>query len=180
MIEAFLDLIRERDAVPTAVQIAGRAGCSTRLVFERFADFIQLALAAFDHIIQQGLSIPAGDMVTRDRATRIAFQVKVRATNCEKWLPLWRVLMRAPPRAQRAFAAKIALVRQLTRARLELMYAPELATLAPAEREATLIALEALTDYEAWGRLRGDHGLSVERGCAIWERAIDRLLPPSP
>jgi hypothetical protein len=61
-----------------------------------------------------------------------------------------------------------------------LMYRPELSTLAEADRTALLITLEALTDFESWGRMRERHGLSVEAARDVWARAIDRLLPPTP
>jgi hypothetical protein len=43
-----------------------------------------------------------------------------------------------------------------------------------------LIPDEALTDYESWARLRGEHGLSIAAACEVWIRAIDRLVPPTP
>jgi hypothetical protein len=48
------------------------------------------------------------------------------------------------------------------------------------ERRRTLIALEAITDFESWGRMRETFGLSVEEAGAVWIRAIDGLLPPTP
>ena len=40
-----------------------------------------------------------------------------------------------------------------------------------------LIALEAITDMESWARMRELYGLSYEEACAVWIRAIDRMLP---
>ena len=177
ILEAFLALIHERAEVPTAAQIGKRAGCSMRSVFERFADFRELTAAAFDHVLQQGLSTPVGDMPTRDRAARIAFHVRVRATNCENWLPLWRTLNRASIGSMEALKARISIVREMSRARLRLMYEPEFATLSPWRREATLIALEALTDYEAWGRMREHYKLTFDQGCEVWEAMTDQILP---
>ena len=178
IIDAFLALVREKEEVPTAAALARRAGCSTRSVFERFSDFRELASASFDHVLQQGLSTPVGDTPTKDRATRIAFQVRVRAVNCENWLPLWRVVTRASIGAQEALGVRISVVREMSRARLRLMYEPELSTLSQWKREATLIALEALTDYESWGRMREHYKLSFEQGCEVWAAMTDRLLPP--
>jgi hypothetical protein len=48
------------------------------------------------------------------------------------------------------------------------------------ERRKTLLALEAVSDYESWGRMRELYGLSFEQACAVWIRAIDGLLPPTP
>ena len=64
--------------------------------------------------------------------------------------------------------------------RLELMYRPELAALDDRARKHTLIALEALTDFESWARMRELYGLSLEEACGVWIRAIDRMLPPTP
>ena len=178
IIDAFLTLVRERAEVPTAAALARRAGCSTRSVFERFSDFKELASASFDHVLQQGLSTPVGDTPSRDRATRIDFQVRVRATNCENWLPLWRVLMRTTLGAQEVLGVRISVIREMSRARMRMMYEPELSTLSQWKREATLIALEALTDYESWGRMREHYKLSFEQGCEVWAAMIDQLLPP--
>jgi hypothetical protein len=60
------------------------------------------------------------------------------------------------------------------------MYGPELSTLVPRERSRLLIILETLTDFESWGRMREQHGLSVAAACEVWARAIDRLLPATP
>ena len=48
IMDAFIDLLRERPEVPTAAQIAARAGISTRLIFERFNDLAALSLATVD------------------------------------------------------------------------------------------------------------------------------------
>jgi hypothetical protein len=65
-------------------------------------------------------------------------------------------------------------------ARLELMYKPELSTLPPDEKRDLLIALEALTDFESWARMREQYGLPFEEASAVWTYAINRLLPPTP
>ena len=64
--------------------------------------------------------------------------------------------------------------------RLELMYRPELSTLSEADRRRLLIALESLTDFECWARMRSEHDMSIEEACAVCIRAIDSLLPPTP
>ena len=60
------------------------------------------------------------------------------------------------------------------------MYRPELSPLSDKDRRWILITLEALTDFESWARMPFEHGLSVEEACAVWVRAIDGLLPPTP
>lgn len=179
IIDTYLTLLRENQRIPTADSVAARAGLSQRGIFGHFPDLKALGVAAFDQVVGEGLSTPAGDKVNDSRSERIAFQVAVRARNCERWLPMWRVVQRAylstPEIAQRIEA-----VRALTRTRIELMYEPELATLGSEQRVAVVAAIEALTDFETWGRLRGHYKLSYEAACAAWAEAIDRLLPQAP
>ena len=40
LIEAYLDLLRENQQPPTTPEIAKRAGCSVRSIFERFSDLL--------------------------------------------------------------------------------------------------------------------------------------------
>lgn len=179
IIDTYLALLRETQRIPTADRIAARAGLSQRGIFGHFPDLKALGIAAFDHIVGQGLSTPAGDKTQAGRQERIRFQVEVRARNCEAWLPLWQVLQRAyltVPEVQQRVEA----VRTLIRTRIELMYEPELGTLTAEERIAIVAALEAIVDFESWGRLRNHFKLSYEAACTAWMGVIDRLLPPTP
>ncbi len=179
IIDAYLDLLRTTAKIPTAAEIARRAGVSTRSVFERFEDLLTLSFAAADHVFAQGLAQAAPRHVDADRPTRLRSQVETRAGVCESWLPLWRALIRHQS-ASPLLQARIGRVYDLIAERLQLMYRPELSTLAEPERTHVLIALEALTDFESWGRMRERHGLSIEAACEVWARAIDRILPPTP
>ena len=176
IMEAYIDLLRELPEVPTAAQIAARAGISTRLIFERFTDLAALSLATVDHAFAtaEAQALPRG--VDGDRATRIRAHVETRAQTCERWLPLWRVVTINQSRLTE-LRDRLVVMRQVVVARIRLMYAPELAALSEAERREVLIIIEALIDFESWGRMREHHGLSVEEACAVWVSAIDRILP---
>ena len=179
LIEAYLELLREKQQPPTAPEMAKRAGCSIRSIYERFSDLLSLSLAAADHAFAQALAQDAGPNVDADLPTRITAQVGARAAICERWLPLWRALLRSQRKSQ-ALASRIERTRAMMVARLELVYAPELSTLPEAERRRLLVALDILTDFESWGRLRESHGLSIEEARALWIHAIRRLLPAGP
>jgi AcrR family transcriptional regulator len=179
IIEAYLALLRDNPRPPTASQIAERAGYSVRSLFERFPDMLTLSLAAFDLAFAQANAQAAIRNLHADRATRIRTQVEVRAQTCEKWLPLWRALV-LNQHASEKLRRRIRRVREAMAMRIELMYRPELETLDPTIRRRVLIALEALTDFESWARMRGTSRLSVEEACAVWIRAIDGLLPSTP
>jgi AcrR family transcriptional regulator len=176
IIEAYMTLVRENLQMPTAAQIAERAGYSVRSIFERFPDLLALRVAATDYAIAEGRNQGALRDVDADRATRIRSQVDARARGCERWLPLWRVLSSSPTESE-DLRKRIRLVRDLVRMRFEMMFKAELSVLPEPQRRHLLVALEAITDYESWGRMRELYGLSFEEACDVWIDAIDRLLP---
>jgi len=178
IIEAYLALLRRELRVPTAAQIAETAGCSVRSIFERFADLSALTLATADYALAQAAAEATARDVNADRPTRIRSHVAIRAAACERWLPLWRVLVVS----QNQFAElrlRVSLARQGNVARMRLMYAPELATLEEDVREELLIAMAALISFESWDQMRDCFALSMEAAQAAWRTAIDRMLPQS-
>ena len=179
IIEAFLLLLREATHMPTAVQIADRAGYSVRSVFQRFPDLHSLHVAATDFALGQALGTTTSQDIEGDRAARMRGHVEVRAKTCEEWLPLWRALV-ANRGESAELTQRIRKARETTWKRMEITYSPELSTLGDTDRAKVLIALEALTDYESWARMRELHGLSADQARDVWTSAIDRLLPATP
>ncbi len=179
IIEAYMALVRENPQVPTAAQIAVRAGYSVRSVFERFPDLLALRVAAADYAIAEARRQAVLRDVDADRATRIRSHVDSRSQGCERWLPLWRVLNTHRTESEE-LQKRIKLIHDLIRLRFEFMFKPELSTVSDVQKQRLLLAIEAITDFESWGRMRELYGLSLEEACAVWTRALDRLLPPSP
>ena len=179
IIEAYIALVRETGHMPTAAQIAERAGYSVRSIFERFPDLTALRVAVTDYSIAEARANGALRDLDADRLTRIKSQVTQRGGGCERWLPLWRVLSsdlsEAPDLQQR-----IGMIRQLIVMRMEMMFRPELSSVSDAVRKKIMLALESLLDFESWARMRELYGLSFEEACAVWVKAIDRLLPQTP
>src|SRR5262249_56894698 len=101
--------------------------------------------------------------------------VRSRAHTCQTWLTVWQVL-RADS-GSKALQERIERVRQYARQQLEIVYRPELEILSDQRRQTILVVLEALTDFECWGRMREHYKLSVDEACAVWDEAIDQLLP---
>lgn len=179
IIEAFLALLREEATIPTANQIAERAGYSVRSIFERFPDLIALRVAATDYTLAQSAALAPPRHVDGDRQTRLKSEVETRAFTCERGVGLWRVLLASQEESEE-LRLRVRLARSRTVERMELMYKHELTAVPEAERKQILIALEALTDMESWARMREFHGLGFEEACTVWIEAIDRLLPPTP
>ena len=179
IIEAYLTLLRESPHIPTAAQIASRAGYSVRSVFERFPDLHALRVAATDYAFTQGTAQAVARDFSGDRQTRLRSHVETRAWICEQWLPLWRALNQNQGDSAE-LKSRILLIREAILKRIELMYDAELSTLGDIERRQTMIAIESLIDFESWARMREFSGLSIEEARDVWVEAIDRLLPPTP
>lgn len=177
--EAFLALLRDSATMPTAAQIAERAGYSVRSIFECFPDLNALRVATVDYSLAQAAALAPPRHVDGDRQTRIRSHVETRAGTCERGIAVWRVFLFAVDESEE-LKLRLSIARQRTIDRFEIMYRPELATLGEAERKYLLIALEALTEMESWARMREMYGMSFEEGCAVWIHAIDRMLPPTP
>jgi AcrR family transcriptional regulator len=179
IIEAYLVLLRENPQVPTAAQIAERAGYSVRSVFERFTDLHALRVAATDYALAQAIAQAVAGNIDGDRQTRLKAHVETRGRICEQWLPLWRAL-NANQGDSVELKARILRAHEATLERIELMYRAELLSMEPSERLQTLIAIDTLIDFESWAHMRERSGLAFAEACAVWTRAIDRLLPPTP
>jgi AcrR family transcriptional regulator len=179
IMEAFLALLRESPTMPTAAQIAERAGYSVRSIFERFPDLEALRVATVDYSLAQSAALAPPRHVDGDRQTRIKSHVETRAGTCERGISLWRAFLFAVGESEE-MKRRLRIARQRTIDRFEIMYRAELSTLGEVERRFLLIALEALTDNESWARMREVYGMSFEEGCAVWIQAIDRMLPATP
>ena len=175
IILAYLELVARKPVMPTSAEIAERAGCSPRSIFERFSDLDALSLATADYAIAQGRAEAVARHLDGDRSTRIQSHVETRARVCEKWLPLWRIITTQDHVA--GLRARVELVRLANIETIRLMYAPELSGLSELDRAHSQIALAALTSFESWDQMRHCHRLSVEMAQDVWRSAIDRMLP---
>ena len=179
IIEAYLALVLERPQIPTATRIAERAGCSVRSVFERFSDLHALRVAVMDFAVAEATAQVMAREPEGDRRARLKTHIETRGMICEKWLPMWRAL-NMNRGDSRALKSRVIMVRQVILRRIEMMYEPELSSVPELQRRRIVIAIESLIDFESWGRMTEDNGLSFEEACAVWTLAIDRLLPPTP
>ena len=157
--------------MPTAAQLADEAGCSVRSIFERFSDLNALSLATADYAIAKGQAEAVPRDVDGDRSTRIRSHVETRALACEKWLPLWRIIVGLDQVAE--MRTRVDLVRLANIERMKLMYRLELSLLPEPARDQLLIALAMLISFESWDQMRHSFGLSTEAaqsGVAVRDR----------
>ena len=94
IVEAYLGLAFELSPrMPTAAEIAKRADCSVRSVFERFPDLNALQVAAASHAMDRVAALAPPPLLDKDRTARIEHQIEIRANLCEVWGRLWQSLL---------------------------------------------------------------------------------------
>lgn len=175
--EAYLGLAFELSPrMPTAQEVATRAGYSVRSVFERFPDLDTLQVAAASYAIDQVAALASPPLLDADRDTRIEHHVEMRAQLCEVWDRLWRSLLVNRGDSDE-LRQKISRFQELRLSRLEDVFRPELAALSEGERRQILVALGLQTDASSWSLMRQHFGLSVDEARAVWVASIQRLLP---
>ena len=179
VIDALLELVREGNRNPRVGEIAERAGCVARSIFDHFVAIDKLHGAAAEYAMNEAVALAPLVNADADRQTRISAQVHTRAGTCERTLRLWRLLL-AGQSSSPGLRDRVTIARKMIGLRLEAMYRPELASLPEVERRKLLVTLEALTDFESWGLMREYHEMSFDDACGIWVGAIDSLLPPTP
>ena len=154
IIEAALALMEEGTLVPTAQQIADRAGVGIRSFFRHFADMDSLFLAADEMLLDSYEALfrvadRDGSLSNRvSRAVELygnAFDNLMQMILCTKAL-LWRF-----PKLKENYAWH----QKRLRKELEL-WLPEVADLPKDRREA----VHAVASFEMWHRLREHQGLS--------------------
>jgi AcrR family transcriptional regulator len=170
IVAALFELVGEGVLQPTAQQVAERAGVGIRSVFRHFDDMDSL-FATMDARLRDDAwpilrEAPEGSLRERARAL-----VQRRARLFERVAPYKRSANVQRWRSDFLRSRHAHLVREL---RADLLRSlPELSE-APAE---TIDAIDLITSFEAWDRLRADQRLSRERAEATLERAVLALLP---
>lgn len=168
--DALFELVGEGVLEPTAQQVAERAQMGIRSVFRHFSDMEALYETLDARLVAEVTPLlptapPEGP--TRERADAL---VRERAALFERIAPYKRASNVKRWRSPVLTGHHRKLVGTL-RTRL-LWWLPELAA-APAE---TVEALDQVTSFEAWDRLRGEQRLGRERARAAMERAVRALV----
>ena len=173
IIEAALSLMDEGTLVPTAQQIADRAGVGIRSFFRHFADMDSLFLAADDMLLSSYEALFQVDDRTGALASRVARAVDLYGNAFDKLRPiilctqaqLWR-----SPKLQENYAWH----QKRLRKELEL-WLPEVAELPKDRREA----VHAVASFSMWNRLREFQGLSIKTSADIVTSLVNDLIASS-
>lgn len=170
IVQALFELIGAGELQPTAEQVAERAGVRVRTVFRHFSDMASLNAELSARVRREVRPLltdvqPGGDLATRVRAL-----VRARCAAFERMAPYKRSGDSLRWRVRHLQRDHEEVVREL-RAQLQQVL-PELADV-PSELAA---ALELVTSFEAWNRLRTDQRLGPDRARTVIEQAALAVL----
>ena len=173
IIEAALALMDEGALVPTAQQIADRAGVGIRSFFRHFADMDSLFLAADEMLISSYEALFEVDNRAGTLLERVARAVDLYGNAFDQLRPiilctqaqLWR-----SPKLRENYAWH----QKRLRKELEL-WLPEVVALPNDRREA----LHAVASFDMWHRLREHQGLSPKASSDIVTSLVNDLIASS-
>lgn len=160
VVDAMLDLLREREEQPSAQDIADRAGVSLRTVFRHHDDMDSLFATALEHQMER-----VGHLFEPLEPMEPAAFVERRATLFEEIAGVRRAGLRHDrhPVIQRGLADS----RRNLRRQVVSAFAVE---------GVTLEAVDVATSWSAWDTLRRDQGLDVATARTVMTHTLVRLL----
>ena len=173
IIEAALSLMDEGTLVPTAQQIADRAGVGIRSFFRHFADMDTLWAFADDMLISSYEALFEVEDRTGALSDRVARAIDLYGSAFDKLRPiilcthaqLWR-----SPKLRENYGWH----QKRLRKELEL-WLPEVAALPRDRREA----VHAVASFSMWHRLREFQGLSIKTSAEIVSSLVVDLIASS-
>jgi TetR/AcrR family transcriptional regulator of autoinduction and epiphytic fitness len=173
--EALVDLLADGEPEPTAKAIAERAGVSLRLVFHHFGDIDDL----YQTVATLQLERHWGDLPQFSPRlalpTRIERTVRHRSVLYEEIAPVRRAALRRAPTSA-GVTELLARADGMLRENLSAAFAPELAAQPPTESIETLAALDAVSSWEAWERMRWRSDMNVVATRRVMTRTMSALL----
>ena len=183
VVSAVLDIARECPPkvvyLPSAAEVAARAGVSERTVFRHFADLNALFVAAASRIrpIQDAYVGPRPNAPRV--ADRIAELVQLRSKLFEEIAPIRRVAIHLS-HTHPMLVDQLGNAYTATRAQVADVFAPELSRLDAKERSLMLDALDLAASWASWDNLRTVQDCSVPRTRQIVTKLLSDLLATVP
>jgi AcrR family transcriptional regulator len=173
IIEAALSLMDEGTLVPTAQQIADRAGVGIRSFFRHFADMDSLFLAADDMLLSSYEALFEVDDRTGALASRVTRAIDLYGNAFDKLRP---IILCTQAQLWRSSKLRENYAWHQKRLRKELeLWLPEVAALPKDRREA----LHAVASFSMWHRLREFQGLSTKTSADIVSSLVMDLIASS-
>lgn len=171
IVEAVVELVRAGNIRPTAEQVARRAGVGTRTVFRHFDDMESLHAEMNELVTAEILPLLEDRHVLGNRSQRVQELVRWRVRIFERIAPFKRASNHHRPRSAYLQEKHAELNRRL-RADIAACLEAELKIGA----ESLLDAVDLITSFEVWDRLRSDQRLGRDRAARVVEQSLHALL----
>jgi AcrR family transcriptional regulator len=175
IVEAMRALHAEGDLRPTAPRVAERAGVSVRTVWQQFADMETLLVEANrrDNEIMRSLT----QRIDPDQplAARVRLFTGQRARILEQMTPSWRAARLYEPFSAELTRNKVRTL-ATAKARLETVFARELAELAGTKRQQLVDGLHAVSIWSFWESLRTELNLDAGQAGELLRATFTALL----
>ena len=173
IMDAIFELVQEGEVMPTAEQVAQRAGVGTRTVFRHFDDMESLFAELQARLEREVRPLIEGPPIEGDFEERLRGAIARRARIFERISPFRR--------GSNSHRIRSKLLEQgpiefdaVMRSQLLDVFATELKS-APDE---CVEALDMVASFEAWDRLRSGQRLGRERAQRVIEEAVRAVLAP--
>lgn len=173
IVEAMIALVQEGHMSPSAAQVAERAGVGLRSVFRHFEDMETLYREMGEVTSAKILPVVVRPFETADWRGRLAELVERRIQIHEEIMPL------KVAASVLRFRSSFLMEDYRKHLRLERMTLEAILPDAVKGDSALCRALEMVTSFQAWRRLRQDQGLSVEDARRVLARLVDGLIGKS-
>lgn len=170
IVEALFELIRAGDMAPRAAAVADAAGVSLRTVFRHFEDMESLYRVMAERMEAELMPIVLAPFEARDWRGRLSELVSRRSDLYERVLPL-RVAA-----SVRRFQSPFLMDDYRRFLRLERTGLQSILPTAITANRTLFSALEMVTAFQAWRRMRQDQGLSPAETEAVMRAIVERLL----
>jgi|AntAceMinimDraft_5_1070358.scaffolds.fasta_scaffold00042_57 AcrR family transcriptional regulator len=170
IVDALFALIREGDMNPSAARVAERAAVGQRTVFRLFEDMDSLFGEMAEQIQAEIMPIVLAPYTAPDWKERLGEMVRRRADVYERIFPV-RVSANL-----RRFQSRFLMDEYRRNLILE---RESLKAILPADRasdQQLVAALDVVTGFQAWRRLRQDQGLSAQEAQAVMQLMVDGLI----
>jgi AcrR family transcriptional regulator len=176
VIDAMVDLIQSGHTIPTAQQVADRAGVSASSLFRYFTDLDELREHTIERFFERYaelFEVPAIGEGPLDQ--RVERYVAARLRLYETIAPISR-LVRSRSLDHPALALNLGEVRRRLADQTRTHFAPELARRRPAGRDDLVSVVSTLTSFESWDQLHDGLGRSANQVRRAWAGAVAVLL----